>query len=66
MNVGDKVRLTRRESVEHFREAGMPTVGIIAEIDADHMEGRSHRPVKVKFTDGRESWYGSWEIRKIK
>jgi len=63
-DVGDKVAIKRKKSVKHFRANNMPITGKIVKVDEEYQEGVSLRPIKVQFVDGRESWWGRWELRK--
>ena len=70
LKVGDRVILTRHKSVAHFtgahmRDKPMAITGNITEIDWDHDEGEHSRPIEIRFDDGRRSWYGEWEIKKV-
>ena len=68
--VGDRVKLTRADSVHHFtgphmRDNPMPITGEIVEKDLDHLEGYHPRPYRIRFDDGRHGWYDSWEFKRI-
>lgn len=58
-----EVVITNPKSVRHFAACAMPITGKVIEIDHNHIEGRHRRPVKVRFDDGRETWWGMWELK---
>jgi hypothetical protein len=71
--VGDKVRLVRKVSIDHFVGAGMSITGVIAEIRENGYAPRygplagSPRNYGIKF--GNSSgvwWYASEEIKRIR
>ena len=49
------------KSYKHFIDY-MPVEGMIMTVDDDHYTGKSHRPYKVRFVDGREAWYAYGEL----
>ncbi len=61
--VGDKVILTRKESVEHFVPVGMTIKGSIRAI---REEGYHDRLYSILFEDGRNAWYAAWEFKRRK
>ena len=70
MKVGDRIKITRHDSVHwytggHMRDDPMPITGTIVEKDLNHLEGYHARPLKVRFDDGRETWWDDWEMDKI-
>ena len=68
--IGDRVKVINKESVHwftgpHMGDKPMPITGKIVQINPDHFVGVNARAYLIKFDDGRESWYGTEEIRKI-
>lgn len=63
--VGDRIILTRTQSVQHFLPY-MPITGVIVEWDPAHVEGYSNRPYLIQFDDDRLAWYAGWEFKKVK
>lgn len=61
--VGDRVHLTRADSIKHRAAIGAPTIGVIIAIDLDNRQGNHYRPFLVRFDDGYESWWHTSEIR---
>ena len=66
MKINDKVKIVRKDTIEHWKVMDYPLTGRIVTIDSNHMEGLSHRPICVRFDDGRESWWASQELKKIR
>ncbi len=62
---GDRVAITRKKSVIHFKANKMPICGVIVKIEDEHKDGIVPRPIQVRFDDGRVSWWGSWELKKL-
>jgi hypothetical protein len=71
MKVGDRIKITRHDSVHWYTGDRilivdpMPITGTIIEKDLNHLEGCHARPLKVRFDDGRETWWDDWEMDKI-
>ena len=68
--VGDRVILTRGDSVRwftgaHMRDNPMPITGTIIKKDINHIEGYHARSYLIRFDDNRESWYDSWEFKGL-
>lgn len=59
---GHRVRIKRQKSVKHFRAGNMPITGVVIAVDENHYDGHWRRPVKIRFDDGRESWWRRGEI----
>jgi hypothetical protein len=61
------VRITRADSIKHRYAGGQTASGEIIHIDLDHKQGGYWRPFLICFdSDGHESWWASWEIKKVK
>ncbi len=62
--VGDRVTLTRSESIKIRNLTNSPITGYIIKIDLAHVLGEYYRPFKIQFDDGLDAWYSSDEIVK--
>jgi hypothetical protein len=66
VNLGDRVVLTRKKTINHFLAGRMSITGEVVRIDEEHYVGLSNRPIFVMFDgDGRIASYSRIEVQKI-
>ena len=69
--VGDRVKITRKKSVDHLLAGGLGLTGVVVELIPEEIAfkpaGRPARTVKIKKDDtGYFAYYAPWELRGIK
>ena len=57
--IGQRVQLTRKQSVDHFKVADMPITGSLA---GYREKAYNERHWLIRFDDNREAWYARWEF----
>ena len=63
--IGQRVQVLRKKSVLHLEVMNMSIQGEIIDIDDNNKMGKTPRPFKVRFDDGRETWWQAWELEPI-
>jgi hypothetical protein len=62
INVGDRVRLTKKESIKHFQSVGMTISGTVVVIEKGYFKNRIYG---IQFPDREGTWhYRRDEIKK--
>ncbi len=70
IKVGDRITITRKDSVIHLGVIGVGTGGVVTKVDHVYVVGMEKRPYFVKLdgdndTYGETTWAGT-EIKKVK
>ena len=64
--VGDRVAITRKESVSHLTAGDIPTSGFVVSIDKGRMVGKHLRPIEIRLENGDLPILATYDKSEIK